>query len=140
MISDGVVLWLIFWIPSVVVGAMAGALFAPTKGRRALEGFVLGLLLGVLGLVVEVVLPDAREVETAALSKASPTRQLVAEARRQTGLRVFGGLALLTALEYVAAVSLDKNLPVLVVFALPKAALIIWYFMHLRRVWAVESH
>jgi hypothetical protein len=140
MLSDGVVLWLIFWIPSIVVGCMGGALLAPTKGRHATEGCLLGLLLGVVGLLLEILLPDAREVATDPLRKPPPALQVLAEVRRRTGLRVFGGLAVLTGLEYIAAVSLDKNVPVLICFALPKAALIIWYFMHLRRVWAIEPH
>ncbi len=52
-----------------------------------------------------------------------------------TGWAVFIGLAILTIVEYFLAISIDKNIPILVVFALAKAGLIIHYFMHLARLW-----
>jgi len=44
-------------------------------------------------------------------------------------------LAVQTAAEYVLALALDKNLPVMVVINLSEAALIMVYFMHLPRLW-----
>ncbi len=52
-----------------------------------------------------------------------------------TGWVVFIGLAILTVVEYFLAIAIDKNIPILVVFALAKAGLIIHYFMHLGRLW-----
>ncbi len=52
-----------------------------------------------------------------------------------TGWVVFIGLAILTIAEYFLAIGIDKNVPILVVFAVAKAGLIIHYFMHLARLW-----
>jgi caa(3)-type oxidase subunit IV len=51
------------------------------------------------------------------------------------GWWVFVGLAVLTVVEYVIAVTVDLNLPVMAVIAVVKAGLIVWYFMHLLRLW-----
>jgi caa(3)-type oxidase subunit IV len=51
------------------------------------------------------------------------------------GWRVLGTLAVLTAIEFVFAVVLDANVPVLAVIAVVKAAIIMHYFMHVSRVW-----
>ncbi len=51
------------------------------------------------------------------------------------GWVVFIGLAVLTIVEYLFAITVNANLPVLIVLAVAKAALIIHYFMHLVRVW-----
>jgi caa(3)-type oxidase subunit IV len=53
----------------------------------------------------------------------------------RTGWLVFGLLAVLTVVEYIIAVSLDANLPVIMAIAVAKAALILWYFMHVARLW-----
>lgn len=53
----------------------------------------------------------------------------------RTGWVVFVVLAVLTAVEYVIAVELDKNIPILVGIAIIKAALIMNYFMHIARMW-----
>ncbi len=51
------------------------------------------------------------------------------------GWLVFIGLAVLTLVEYILAITIDANVPILVVFAVAKAALIVHYFMHLVRIW-----
>lgn len=51
------------------------------------------------------------------------------------GLYVFAVLAVLTVIEYVIAVSLDMNLAILMAIAVAKAALILYYFMHVVRAW-----
>jgi heme/copper-type cytochrome/quinol oxidase subunit 4 len=51
------------------------------------------------------------------------------------GWVVFIGLAVLTIVEYILAIAIDANLPILIVLAVAKAAVIIHYFMHLVRVW-----
>ena len=56
-----------------------------------------------------------------------------------TGWMVFLLLAVLTAVEFVLAVTIDANLPILVVLALAKAGLIVHYFMHLMRVWRSDQ-
>ncbi len=53
----------------------------------------------------------------------------------RTGWVVFFWLAVLTVVEFIVAVTVTSNLPILVVFALMKAGLIMHYFMHLLRVW-----
>ena len=50
------------------------------------------------------------------------------------GLIVVAALAALTGLEYVVAIEIEENLIPLVGIAVVKAALILWYFMHIKRV------
>ncbi len=65
------------------------------------------------------------------------------EARAQRrGLRVIVLLAVLTAVEYAIAVQVDSTealLGLLTPIALIKAGYILWYFMHLPRVWRGEE-
>lgn len=56
------------------------------------------------------------------------------------GWFVFLILAVATAVEYVIAVGIDKNLPILMAIAAYKAGLILWYFMHVKRAWSAEEH
>lgn len=56
-----------------------------------------------------------------------------------TGWLVFLLLAVLTAVEFVLAVTIDANLPILVVIGLAKAGLIVHYFMHLMRLWRSDQ-
>ncbi len=53
------------------------------------------------------------------------------------GLLVIIGLAVLTIIEFFVPIGLEKwpALPVLTFIALLKAALIIWYFMHVAQIW-----
>ena len=51
------------------------------------------------------------------------------------GWLVFLALAILTVVEFIVAITVDSNLPILVVFALLKAGLIAYYFMHLLKLW-----
>lgn len=55
------------------------------------------------------------------------------------GWMVFWALAVLTAVEYIAAVTIERNVPVLVVLAVVKAGLIVWYFMHLIALWRAHG-
>lgn len=50
----GILLW-------PIAGGVAGALIAQSKNRSALEGVLLGVFLGWIGIVVEVVLPPLPE-------------------------------------------------------------------------------
>ncbi len=59
--------------------------------------------------------------------------------RVRTGWVVFLWLAVLTAVEFVVAVTVDANLPIMVVIALLKAGLIVYYFMRVRRIWRGEE-
>ena len=53
----------------------------------------------------------------------------------RVGWLVFLALAALTGVEFIVAVTVTANLPILVVFALVKAGLIMYYFMHLLKIW-----
>jgi heme/copper-type cytochrome/quinol oxidase subunit 4 len=55
------------------------------------------------------------------------------------GLIVIIVLAALTGIEYVIAKEIEENLIPLVLMAQVKAALILWYFMHIKRVRATEG-
>jgi hypothetical protein len=56
------------------------------------------------------------------------------------GLIVIIVLAVLTGVEYAIATQMEANLIPLVLIAQVKAALIIWYFMHVARAWIGERH
>jgi cytochrome c oxidase subunit IV len=56
------------------------------------------------------------------------------------GLLVFLGLAVLTAIEFVVAIYLDKPAVLLIIISLIKAGLIVQFFMHIYRLWREESH
>ncbi len=51
------------------------------------------------------------------------------------GWQVFIALAVLTIVEFALAVVIDANLPILVVIAIMKAGLIMYYFMHVLKIW-----
>lgn len=55
------------------------------------------------------------------------------------GLIVIIVLAALTGIEYVIAKEIEENLIPLILMAQVKAALILWYFMHIKRVRASEG-
>lgn len=54
------------------------------------------------------------------------------------GILVFLGLAVLTAIEYVVAIT---HLPAIIlwVLALGKGGLVLWYFMHIKRLFRDEG-
>lgn len=61
----------------------------------------------------------------------------------KVGLRVAAILAVLTILEFIFAVTVPNDLVRflgLSASAIAKAALIMWFFMHLPRVWRTEAH
>jgi caa(3)-type oxidase subunit IV len=57
------------------------------------------------------------------------------ERKPSSRMRVFVALAVLTAVEFVIAVTVDANVPILAAFAVAKAGLIMYYFMHIARLW-----
>jgi len=64
------------------------------------------------------------------------------EAQQRRGLMVFVALAVLTAVEYVIAVSLTATAPLLVLLALAAVAkcwAITVYFMHVSKLWRGEE-
>ena len=58
--------------------------------------------------------------------------------RTFTGAIVFVLLAFFTIFEFYVAKNVDANILPLVGFAVVKAALILWYFMHLARSWRAQ--
>ncbi len=61
----------------------------------------------------------------------------------RTGINVAVILAVMTILEYIFAVNVPNDYVRffgLSATALVKAGLIMWYFMHLPRVWRTEAH
>jgi caa(3)-type oxidase subunit IV len=57
------------------------------------------------------------------------------------GLALIIALGVLTVIEFVVPVALERGpaLPILVVLALVKAGLIVYYFMHLAQLWRREK-
>ncbi len=56
------------------------------------------------------------------------------------GWIIFIILAVLTFVEFIVAVTIDANLPYMIVIAIMKAVLIIYYFMHVAKLWRGEGH
>ena len=56
------------------------------------------------------------------------------------GLLAFVILAVLTGVEYVIAVEMEDNIIPLVLIVQVKAALILWFFMHIKRAFVHEEH
>ncbi len=65
-----------------------------------------------------------------------PRRGLTGPVRIGWTMALF--LALQTFLEYVIALTVDKNFPIMVIINLTEAALIMVYFMHITRLWREE--
>jgi heme/copper-type cytochrome/quinol oxidase subunit 4 len=64
----------------------------------------------------------------------------ILDAILRKGLWVFIVLAILTAGEYVLAVTMEKgNLPYMVVMNIVDAALILYFFMHVAQLWGKEE-
>lgn len=63
-------------------------------------------------------------------------------ARLGLGWKVIVGLAVLTVIEFVIAVTLGRGImaPLLVLIALYKTVLIALYFMHFKQLWQREEH
>ncbi len=61
------------------------------------------------------------------------------DGRLSLGWKVFGGLALLTLLEYFVAVEMAGSLSLLGIIALGKAGLILQYFMHVAQLWREDE-
>lgn len=55
------------------------------------------------------------------------------------GLMVFIGLMVLTVLEYAVTVYI-YSVAALFIAMMLKAGLIVWYFMHVYRLWREENH
>lgn len=64
-------------------------------------------------------------------------RQQISKKRRdiKTGWWMAAFLAVGTVVEYVLAVGLEQNLPLMIAINVAEAAAIMVYFMHLPRVW-----
>ncbi len=76
---------------------------------------------------------------------AEETRKVARVPRRKgakatrIGLMVFAALLVLTWLEYVVFLVVPSNLPLMLVMNVADAALIIYFFMHVTRVWRSEN-
>lgn len=58
---------------------------------------------------------------------------------QRMGMNIFIALMVLTLLEYVFSVYVNSVVALLIIMII-KAALIVYYFMHVYRVWREESH
>ena len=56
------------------------------------------------------------------------------------GTWTFLALMVLTLVEFAVAVAFNASIIMLFLIALVKAALIVWVFMHISRLWREESH
>ncbi|MCS7222771.1 MAG: cytochrome C oxidase subunit IV family protein [Anaerolineae bacterium] len=85
-------------------------------------------------------LVGAGQAQEAEVRSLDPTTARKRRAAFRLGAVVIAGLALLTVLEYVVSVSIHSgNLPYLVVIALIKAGMIVYYFMHIAQLWREEG-
>lgn len=72
----------------------------------------------------------------------SPAAERVARVENNKGVIVMAVLALLTILEFVVAIVIDDSLGLVLAltpFALVKAGLIFWFFMHVYKLWKGEE-
>jgi heme/copper-type cytochrome/quinol oxidase subunit 4 len=68
-----------------------------------------------------------------------PPKEGPAEAQR-IGWLVFVALVVLILLEYVAFLAMSFNLPLMIAMNVLDAALIMYYFMHVSRIWRREHN
>jgi hypothetical protein len=80
--------------------------------------------------------PEVTKVEEPSIAPALLSRR---SAAYRLGGKVLVGLAVLTAVEYLVAVTLS-SVVILLVIGLLKAGLIVQYFMHVTRVWSEEGY
>lgn len=107
-------------LPVLLGGAILVGLFALTK-----------IMPGEPGKGAQVAVPEAaRGVEYVALTKKRKSAY-------RTGLLVLGGLAILTIVEYFAA--LMGSTVIMFLFIMFKAALVMVFFMHIVMVWRTEE-
>lgn len=83
--------------------------------------------------------PVAAEVVKAPVKPMDPEAIAARKAAYRSGLYVLVGLAVLTALEFAIAATLEGSVVFLFVIALVKAGLIVQYYMHLNRTWSEEE-
>jgi hypothetical protein len=77
------------------------------------------------------------------LSRLDKQAREWAEGRDRTkrvGFWMIVFLAVGTIVEYLIAVTVDRNVPIMVAINLAEAAAILWFFMHVRRVWGGGEH
>jgi len=61
------------------------------------------------------------------------------QAAKRIGILVFAALMVLTLIEFAVSIYLNSTVG-LFIMMLIKAALIVYYFMHVYRLWREESH
>jgi hypothetical protein len=59
---------------------------------------------------------------------------------KRVGVWMAAFLAIGTVVEYVLAVTVDRNLPIMVAINVAEAVAILWFFMHVHRAWRSEEH
>ncbi len=77
------------------------------------------------------------------LSRLDKQAREWAEGRDRTkriGLWMVISLVVGTIIEYAIAITVSKNLPIMVVINVVEAAAIMWFFMHVARVWRGKEH
>ncbi len=67
------------------------------------------------------------------------SRDAALAAAQRLGLVVIVILGALTAIEWFVGTGLDRNIVPLAIIAVVKAAMIVWYFMHVFRLWRGEE-
>ncbi|MEW5986401.1 MAG: cytochrome C oxidase subunit IV family protein [Chloroflexota bacterium] len=56
------------------------------------------------------------------------------------GVRIFVWLAILTGVEFGVSLATDGSATLLLIMAVAKVALIVYYFMHIYSLWREEGH
>ena len=59
---------------------------------------------------------------------------------KKVGLWMAVFLGVGTVVEYVIAISVKHNLPIMIPMNIVEAAAILWFFMHVKRAWRSEEH
>jgi uncharacterized membrane protein YagU involved in acid resistance len=80
---------------------------------------------------------NPHQTEKAGAQIMRPTPRMAASVR--TGWLVFLTLMVLAIVEYIIFLVLSSNFPLMVVINLADAALIIYFYMHVTRLWRREE-
>jgi uncharacterized membrane protein len=75
-----------------------------------------------------------------ALGRADVRRRAARLRAYRLGVLVFVALALLTTLEFVIALALHGSIGLLLISGVAKAALIVFFYMHIKSLWSKEAH
>ena len=85
---------MIVYIIVVIISAFLGRYIAKKKGRSASEGFLFGLILGLIGVIIVALLPAKKQEQTKDIEVKPPTKKLSKLQKHQIEIQGFWELCL----------------------------------------------